>query len=146
MTPTDAYSRRKLLHTAAGTALGVTTAGDAEAQSADARESAKIGRLGIGNGQRTGEPYELTGNRMVFTNWHSTFLRTTCRPPICGLSRMQENAISGMMSIGCGFVKWLPARYMVSQYRSTTGVALRPRMSAKLRPPRFPASTHTHPD
>jgi len=61
-------SRRNLLQTAPFAVLGLGTAKEVKAAPKDKTQN-EI-RIGIGKGQRTGEPYELLGNRIVFTNWH----------------------------------------------------------------------------
>src|SRR5258708_2133597 len=58
------------------------------------------------------------------------FLRITCRPQMCGLSRTKANAANAIMRSQCGFVTPFSAQYMVSQYRSTAGGGTPLRMPA----------------
>ena len=61
-------SRRNLLQSAPLAALGLAATGKVKANTKTEKQS-EI-KIGIGKGQRTGEPYELAGNRMVFMNWY----------------------------------------------------------------------------
>jgi len=63
-------SRRNLLHTAALTAAGLSANKNATATTQDVTNTNGLQRLGIGSAQRQGEPYELAGKRIVFTNWY----------------------------------------------------------------------------
>jgi len=70
MAQTRDLSRRNLLHTVTGTALGMAAAGHARAETQDPPASGRKTSTGAANGEHLGEPYELAGRRIVFTNWY----------------------------------------------------------------------------